>query len=356
MYAIFFIYIYIKKIAYIEFNLVHDENQPVFYYIANKLNYEIDFYIPKINSKRGVFCKCNNVNVFIIDYKNPHAPIRSPPLLIEKKWETYDLIIMGTGEPTDRIQKFISIKNKNKSMIIHNYHKQYDTLPFKTILLADFIKKKFNAINSIVINPFYYGEISIDQKPNTKIFCIQGNFQSKKRNYNSLIEAILQLKHDGLTSNDFKIEIIGRYNRKNIKWHNFGTEGELFDKTIIKLKIDDFFNRPDKEYMYPEYLDKMINSRYILSLVDNTYSHKFFSNSLTSSITLGIGCLCIPVINNKLAELYNIDFGYHYENNDLYSAMKEAIKCSNDDIFLNKLLNYKNKYLDKSVNEFKKLF
>jgi len=240
-------------------------------------------------------------------------------------------------------------------MIVHNYNKQYDTLPFKTILLADFIKQQLNAINSIVINPYYCGEISIDQKPNTKIFCIQGNFQSKKRNYKSLIEAILKLKHDGLTPNDFKIEIIGRYNHKDIKWHNFGTEGESFEKTIIKLKIDNFFNRPNKEYMYPEYLDKMINSRYILPLIDNTHSHKFFQNSCTSSINLGIACLCIPVINKQLANLYNIDFGYQYENNNLYSAMKEAINCDNDDIFLNKLIDYKNKHLDKSVNEFKKI-
>ena len=105
---------------------------------------------------------------------------------------------MGTGEPTDRIQKFISIKNRNKSMIVHNYHKQYDTLPFKTILLADFIKQQLNATNSIVINPFYCGEITVNQKLKTKIFCIQGNFQSKKRNYKSLIEAILKLKDNFL--------------------------------------------------------------------------------------------------------------------------------------------------------------
>ena len=345
-----------KKIAYIELNLVHDEIQPVFYYIANKLNYKIDFYIPELNFIRNVFCKCKNVNIYKLNYQNPHAPIKSPPLPIEKKWETYDLIIMGTGEPTDRIQKFISIKNKNKCMIVHNYHKQYDTLPFKTILLADFIKKKLNANNSIVINPFYCGEISTDQKPDTKIFCIQGNFQSKKRNYKSLIEAVLKLKHDGLTPNDFKIEIVGRYNHNDIKWHNFGTEGESFDNTIIKLKIDNYFNRPDKEYMYPEYLDKMIHSRYILPLIDNTHSHKFFQNSCTSSINLGIACLCIPVINKQLAKLYNIDFGYQYENNNLYSAMKEAIRCENDDIILNKLINYKNEYLNKSVNELKKLF
>ena len=344
-----------KKIAYIEFNLVHDEIQPVFYYMANKLNYKIDFYIPEINFTRNVFCKCKNANIYKLNYQNPHAPIRSPSLPIEKKWETYDLIIMGTGEPVDRIHKLMSIKNKNKSMIVHNYHKQYDTLPFKTILLADFIKQQLNATNSIVINPYYCGEVNFNDKPNTKIFCIQGNFQSKKRNYKSLIEAVLKLKQDGLTSDDFKIEIIGRYNHKDIKWHNFGTEGESFDNTIIKLKIDNYFNRPAKEYMYPEYLDKMINSRYILPLIDNTHSHKFFQNSCTSSINLGIACLCIPVINNQLAELYNIDFGYQYENNNLYSAMKEAINCKNDDDVLNKLIDYKNKYLNKSVNEFKKL-
>lgn len=345
-----------KKIAYIEVNLVHDEIQPVFYYMANKLNYEIDFYIPRINFTRNVFCKCKNVNVFVLDYKNPHTPTQSPPLLIEKKWETYDLIIMGTGEPFDRIQKFMSIENKNKLMIVHNYNNQYEKLPFKTILLADFIKNNFNAKKSIVVNPFYCGKIDINQKPQTKIFCIQGNFQSKKRNYNSLIEAVLKLKRDGLTPKDFKIEIIGRYNRKDIKWYDFGTEGESFDNTIIELKIDDYFNRPDKEYMYPEYLNKMIHSRYILPLIDNTHSHKFFQNSCTSSINLGIACLCIPVINNQLAELYNIDFGYQYENNNLYSAIKEAISCGNDDIILNKLINYKNKHLDKSLNEFKKLF
>lgn len=341
------------KIAYIEFNLVHDEIQPIFYYIANKLNYEIDFYIPEINFKRDVFCNCKNVNIFKLNYQNPHSPIRSPSLKIEKKWELYDLIIMGTGEPFDRIQKFISIKNKNKLMIVHNYNKQYDKLPFKTIILADFIKQQLNSINSIIINPYYCGEVNFNDKSNTKIFCIQGNFQSKKRNYKSLIEAILKLKHYGLTPNDFKIEIIGRYNHKDIEWHNFGTEGESFDNYIIKLKIDNYFNRPNKEFMYPEYFDKMIKSRYILPLIDNTHSHKFFQNSCTSSINLGIACLCIPVINNKLAELYNIDFGYHYKNDNLFFGMKNAIECKNDNNILYKLIEYKNKYLDKSVNSFK---
>ena len=259
---------------------------------------------------------------------------------------------MGTGEPFDRIQKFISIKNKNKLRVVHNYNNQYEKLPFKTILLADFIKNNFNAKKSIVINPFYCGNVNLKDKPKTKIFCIQGNFQSKKRNYKSLIEAVLKLKFNGLTSNDFKIEIIGRYNHKDIKWHNFGTEGENFDNTIIKLKIDDYFNRPDKEYMYPEYLDKMVNSRYILPLIDNTHSHKFFHNSCTSSINLGIACLCIPIINSKLAKLYNIDFGYQYEDKNLYSAMKLAIEKDNDDDIMEKVVNYRNLFLEKSVNEF----
>ena len=84
------------KIAYIEFNLVHDEIQPIFHYMSNKLGYTIDFYIPKINFSRDVFCKCSNVNVYIIDYRNTHAPIQSPPLNIEKNWENYDYIILGT--------------------------------------------------------------------------------------------------------------------------------------------------------------------------------------------------------------------------------------------------------------------
>ena len=343
------------KIAYIEFNLVHDEIQPIFYYMAQKLGYIIDFYIPKINSERDIFCKCENVNTFILDYQNPHAPTRSPPLEIEKKWKTYDFVIMGTGEPYDRIQKFISIPVKNKAMIVHNYQSQYQQLPIKTIVLADFIKKNLQANTSYVIKPFYCGNINMQMKPQNKVFCVQGNFQSKKRNYNSLAEAVLRLKLSGLTPEDFQIEIIGRYNHKDIKWHNFGTEGQSFDKTIQKLGINDYFRKPDREYMYPEYLEKMYNSRYILPLIDDTHQHKFFRNSCTSSINLGIACLCIPVLNEKLAKIYDIDFGYHYEKKDLFSAMKQAISTENDDYLLKQVSEFRNKHLEKSVEEFEKL-
>ena len=343
------------KIAYIEFNLVHDEIQPVFHYLASQLGHSIDFYIPKINSNRNVFCKCDNVNTFVLDYQNPHAPIRSPELEIEKQWGNYDLLIMGTGEPSDRIRKFSSIPVKNKAMIIHNYHSQYSKLPIKTILLADFIKKNLQATTSYVIKPFYCGNITMEMKPNQKIFCVQGNFQSKKRNYNSLAEAVLGLKLSGLTPNDFQVEIIGRYNSKDITWHNFGTEGHSFDVTIQKLGIDAFFRKPDKEYMYPEYLEKMYNSRYILPLIDDTHPHKFFKNSCTSSINLGIACLCIPVLNEKLAQIYDIDFGYHYKNKDLFSAMKQAISSDNDEHILKQVFEYRNTHLEQSVAEFKKL-
>lgn len=343
------------KIAYIEFNLVHDEIQPMFQYIAEKLGHTIDFYIPEINASRNVFCKCEKATIHLLKYENPHRPISSPPLDLESRWTSYGLIIMGTGEPYDRIQKFERIAVKNKVMIVHNYNHSYKKAPFKTILLANFIKDNFNALNSLVITPFYCGEVAATEKLATKIFCVQGNFQSKKRNYNSLVEAVLRLKLSGFSPTDFKIEIIGRYNRKDIKWHDFGTEGADFDNIIHKLGIATYFNRPDKEYLYPEYLEKMVQSRYILPLIDDTHSHQFFNNSCTSSINLGIACLCIPVLNQKLATLYGIDFGYIYEKKDLFSAMKIAITTIDDDV-LEKVVQYKNKHLEQSVRNFNDTF
>mgnify|MGYP003338472274 CR=1 FL=1 len=55
-----------------------------------------------------------------------------------------------------------------------------------------------------------------------------------------------------------------------------------------------------------------------------------------------------------MAELYNIDFGYHYDKNNLYSAMKKAIE-SNDESILNSVVEFKQKYLDKSVREINKI-
>ena len=77
-------------------------------------------------------------------------------------------------------------------------------------------------------------------KPNQRFFVYKEIF-NQKRNYNSLAEAVLRLKLSGLTPNDFQVEIIGRYNSKDITWHNFGTEGQSFDVTIQKLGIDAYF-------------------------------------------------------------------------------------------------------------------
>ena len=68
-------------------------------------------------------------------------------------------------------------------------------------------------------------------------------------------------------------------------------------------------------------------------------------------------CLLLVKSQTPFRETFtNNDDKFVYKNNDLYSAMKKAISCKDDNEVLYKLVNYKNKHLNKSVNEFKKLF
>lgn len=225
----------------------------------------------------------------------------------------YDLRIIITVYQKHDLQRILPLKNtKNTLLIAHLYHPDLDQFN-NLIYLTPVVNQKNNQTKKFMIPVFFpYPQVQPNfEKP--AIFLIQGNIQSKRRNYRSLIQVfeninIKNTKIKNINTQDFRIMIVGR--------------GELpdylqpyKDKIILKANLGD-----------QEYHNCIQDATFIIPLVDNTFQHDYFKKKLTSSISYGLGFGLRFIIFDKLAKLYKLDNQYVYTNNitNINSEKKEV--------------------------------
>lgn len=139
--------------------------------------------------------------------------------------------------------------------------------------------------------------------------------------------------------------MIGKINKNDKKYISFR-------KKIILNEIEEYFDIVEEEMDDLEYFKIVEKSKYILPLIDNTFNNKFFDFSSSSSINIGLAYNCIFVMNKLIAEKYNIDFGFFYESNDLYSGIIECLKSVSKDKIIKDSNEYKINNLKKSLINF----
>ena len=125
------------------------------------------------------------------------------------------------------------------------------------------------------------------------VFAVQGNITESRRNYKSLIPLLNKYK-----DRQFIIKFIGR--------------GIMpvylipyMDKLVLCLNLD-FIN-----------YHQSFNDVYaILPLIDDTFTHSYYTTSLTSSISYGKGYDLRFICSKKLKDIYMLDNSITYSNQD----------------------------------------
>lgn len=216
--------------------------------------------------------------------------------------DRYDLRLILTVYQRKDMKSIETLKNrKDTLMIAHEYHpdfNEFQNIIYLTPIIYHLNPKPKNKF--LFPSEFPYPETKPNfQKP--PIFLIQGNIQSKRRNYRSLIPV---LEHYSITNSQpntsvkptiqFKIMILGRGNLPEYLQ-------PYQNQIILKPNLNDH-----------EYHQAIQEATFILPLVDHTYQHKYFKKKLTSSMTYGIGFGLRFVIFDKLAQAYQINNQYLY--------------------------------------------
>jgi hypothetical protein len=358
----------------IEYNDFHDETIPSIVFVLNNLGYDVDIYLTDNNINKQLF------NVFSNDLKFSLKTVKTTgqhlPFLLNKIYlkyyklikgisaltgtldtavisqRKYDVIIFNSVEPLDVLYKTSDYHKSHVFYILHNAyllqkHSEYIKIIDinKTFVLSQHINNYFSK-NLKVLSPVYFGNIYKESaiNPSCIKFCVQGNFDSKRRNYISLIDAIKRFQSENIIN--FKIEILGNSNNE---------EGLLFKDAVNRNSLSQYFTLYNYILPYKQYYEVLVSSDYVLPLLDDSslYFNSYLLWKCSSSINAAIGLGIVPCLNMDFAAAHNLqNASITYLSDDLYSAIKTALYKTNEEysILQSNLKQIKNELLLQNFN------
>ena len=197
--------------------------------------------------------------------------------------------------------------------VSHDVRNDAPLIDKKTITLR---RVDYNCIETIVVNPHYFGEIQQWDKNAIVNFISVGALRAKRRNAALLADAAQKLLHVG--ARDFRITVIGKGTLRG-----------------LPKELRPFFNitgRLDFQDMYKE----IQKADFFLPLLDpcNPEHDRYITTGTSGSFQLIHGFLKPPVLESRFAPINGFDGsnGIIYEGNaELATAMEKAIRMTTED-------------------------
>ncbi len=203
-------------------------------------------------------------------------------------------------------------------------------------------KVNYKGINSVVVNPHYFGDIKITPKNKITNFITIGAIQNKKKNNSLILKSVEDLYNKGYR--DFKITVVGKGHLKDLpeKLRPFiDIKGRLpFNKMYDELEKADFM---------------------LTAYNENDPMHIRYNTSGTSgNFQLVYGFLKPVVIIESFAEIngFNNENSILYKNDNEYtSALEKGIKMSIEEYakMQASLKEYKDELYESSLKNLKGL-
>ncbi|ALH22910.1 UDP-N-acetylglucosamine 2-epimerase [Chrysochromulina ericina virus CeV-01B] len=258
--------------------------------IEDKSKKPDDFINYMKNKYKNINFQKRNIDYdYIID--NTVIGSKSPAQILKANAITHNKDFLKGNYPKNR--NIIISDSKKHYYISHRIEEEF----FKNIpnvyYLTPLCKSKNYFIPSILPE--------INKKTSEKLICaVQGNLWIKSRNFESLIPLLE-------TYDNFYIKLIGR-----------GCIPECltnYTKRIImcnNLEWNDYHKAFEDVY-------------WILPLIDDTFTHNYFTTSLTSSISYAEGYNLKCFYHKKLDNIYKIENSVVYDSNNMVQQFQKVI-------------------------------
>jgi hypothetical protein len=318
-----------QKILIVEFHRYHDEVLPSWCRAFHDLGFEVHVLMRKENWRK---------NAFVWSAKPNKAIVFQPWLRVLLKISTaflsllrYRLVVFNTVEPSFMLkiaQRFHGrmIATLHNGHLVHNDRQYSDALKqgFPFFSLAEFISAEFLGNPIRTLFPYYLSDQIPHPEAGSVRFCVQGNFEYGRRNYSSLIKALQRFERHSLE--DFQVIFVGQVNPANF---------EHFQRAAAECGVLDTMQFVTGSVGYSEYFRHITSCHYLLTLLDpdDPTFEVYYRNSASSSISMSVGLGVVPIMDSTLAKLYGLDdIAITYPaNQDLYEAMEQALKLSEQD-------------------------
>jgi glycosyltransferase involved in cell wall biosynthesis len=271
----------------------------------------------------------------------------------------YDVVIANSIDIGHNYQSFLRYINKPLLIVLHNGYaltakNEYKDLRNKeassVVVLSKHIQK-FLAQREITSYAMHASlglrkGLFDDCRRHGSTFRVQGYINFDRRNYDSLLTAASKLKENNVQC---KFKIVGR----------LGRSSRTMQGKIEELGVSEYFTFVGDAESYLDYYRAIYSCKFLLILVDDSRMiyRPFFEDKCTSSLGVALGLDVIPVVNSRLAEVYDIaECSVPYESDDVYSGIVSALSSEKErvDSLVINLQRTRRKFIEDSEVEFGK--
>lgn len=304
-----------NSVLIVEVNACHGEVLPgnVKYFLD--MGYNVDVLIRSEVYKDHPFCRLKSPHLFVTHICAFHMHKISE--LDKLKKYKYIIINSGAYYAYDNYQdvsvlQTLKLQNFPNLLVVEHdlndisaFNEEYLLKQNKVLTLGNFDK-------GIMVNPHYFGDITITPKSKTTNFVVVGGINPKRKNHQLLLSALEKLLANNY--HNFKITVVGRGKIKDIP--------KAYRRYIdIKGYLD-----------FPKMYQEMEKADFFLTLLDeqNKDHYRYITTGVTGSAQLIYGFAKLPIIPQKFAEFYgfNNQNAVVYDGDNLALAMQNAIDLS----------------------------
>lgn len=297
-----------KTVLLVELNIGHKETLTGYYDCFRKLGYNVEVLVhPPLE---GLFDNLkNDVKVWEFHEKDIFK------IFNEFDFTKYECVMFNSRVIYPKyldVTEYIPTLPKCKRIYVqHHIDKFFEHENDNQIILAN--PAKDERLEKAVVNPHYFGDISITNKNEITEFITIGELNPARKNCSLLIDSVSELVEKGVTN--FKIKVIGK-----------GTLENLPEK--IKPYID-IKGRLD----FPNMFKEIEKADFIMPLLDpeNEANERYKKSGTSGSFQLIYGFLKPCLIHRIFADIYNFNGknSLIYENNkEIANIMEFAIQKS----------------------------
>lgn len=327
----------------------HDEVYLTTAFLMKRLGYEVHVFNTMRNRVKNSFVHAPALA------RRVHSRLSSAGVLRAARGGSYDVVIFNTLEGSAVLECAQQvIQNTPVLGFIHNasflakkpeYSAVINDDRCRLLALAPYIGCTVAGIADLgYMYPVFFYERAVPRMASNgkRRFCVQGYFDPQRRQYSQLVAAMEQLRAEG--RDDFEVYVMGRW---------FSKDFTAFNAEVERKGLADCVRYTWKGISYRTYYRLLNSVDFILPLVSPQSHPEYFRGKSTSSVAAAIGFGKIPVLHQRLAELYGIERSSLTYTEDLAGAMRFALDMPAHELaaLQTRLLQIKADYCDYSLHQ-----
>ena len=315
------------RCALVEFTVAHGETLPTFVHLLNSLGVDVDVYARSPILESDPFGQCPGLRCTVADLDDviTRARIRL------RHFGQYDFVLANSAEPKPLLARLAAIRAPLIG-VVHNavlldedegYRSFFGSPSRRPLALGRHVTSSLDDPADLRwVAPVHLLERREPTGVRWHRFCVQGRIDLRRRDYWGLLDAVEELKTSGV--DEFEVDLVGG---------DRALDGVRLRRSIRQRGLDTLFTTHDGPFRYGECFRRISSAGFVLPLVDSTSPlfRPYFEDKITSSISMALGTGSIPVMHQRLAELYDlVDLAIGYPDGGLAAAMKTALELSEE--------------------------